>query len=225
VRTGLLGPSQRSLRARSLRLRDRRLDRASLFPFFDGDGRVRAVMVTDDQTGRISIVSGRTGLFIWRALGANRLSVRSSDLCDVESPDDWVLEELWHFDPWWELGAARYASHPAGPPLSRTNLAGYAGAPTSIWFDSAVGRVTWVASGSGDTWSLRRFSPALLKRARIERRERPSVPADEPEPAPGWRLNPFWENRTGPGDDRRRGHRATSWPRIRGRWDRADGAL
>ena len=192
--TRLLGPSQRGLHARPLQLRDRRLEGAALFPLFEGEGRIRAVMVTDDESGRISVVNARAGLFTWRVLGANRLRLRSSDLRDVESPDDWALEDLWHFDPWWELGQPRYASHPGAPSLKRSNLAGYAGAPVSIWFDSGLACVSWVATGSGESWSLGRFSPSLLARAQGERpRECPRGAHGRPEAVSGWRLNPFWE--------------------------------
>ena len=56
--------SQRSLMSCRLEFEDRRLDRASLFPLFDDEGRTRMVMITAEENGRIMLADWAPGLFV-----------------------------------------------------------------------------------------------------------------------------------------------------------------
>ena len=56
--------SQRSLLSCRLEFDDRRLDRASLFPLFDDEGRTRMVLITAEENGRIMLANWAPGLFV-----------------------------------------------------------------------------------------------------------------------------------------------------------------
>ena len=56
--------SQRSLMSCRLELEDRPLERASLFPLFDDEGRTRTVMITAEENGRIMLADWTPGLFV-----------------------------------------------------------------------------------------------------------------------------------------------------------------
>jgi hypothetical protein len=181
--------SQRSLMSCRLDFEDRPLERASLFPLFDRAGRTRLVMVTAEETGRILMAPWAPGLFARDWAWRNRVRLRFADLTDASGWDAQRLDDLWHFDPVWVLGAERYQGHGAVPALRSTNLPGYDEAVSGIGFDAGLGRASYVVSGSGDSWRVRRFtadSLAIATQRRVAAREPPRAAA------PAWRLRPFW---------------------------------
>ncbi len=183
---------QHTLHGCTLRLRDRCLEKASLFPLFDGDGATQTLMVTSGSNGRIALVDYTPGMFTRRLLGPHELDLRTNDLRDAQLFDAERLNSLWHFDPWWELGNGRYADHPTVPALKTTNIPGFEQDWRSVWFDHTLGRASWVKSGKGDSVELRRFTSALLTRAE-QRRERDVAHASATSAArTSWRLRPFW---------------------------------
>lgn len=188
----MLGVSQHSLHRRRFELEGGRLCRASLFPFFDDEGRTKAIMLAGGECERILLVEWRPDLFTRRWLRPHLLRLGTSSLDDADDSDARSLTRLWHFDPWWVLGAVRYSGHDVVPSLKPTNISGYDGSLTRIWFDRNLGRVTWTASGAGESMTIHRFAPQTL--AAIER----AAPRDE-QPSPSrrarseWRLRPFWQ--------------------------------
>ena len=117
--------SQRSLLSCRLEFEDRRLDRASLFPLFDDEGRTRMVLITAEENGRIMLANWAPGLFVRDWALRNRLRLRFTDLNDASMWDEERFEDLWHFDPRWVLGDERYHGHGAVPHLRSTNIPGY----------------------------------------------------------------------------------------------------
>src|SRR5262245_42353449 len=105
--------SQQSLRSCRLSLEDRPLERASLFPLFDDEGRTRMVMITAEETSRIMLADWAPGLFVRDWAWRNRVRLRFTDLDDASMRDEGRLGELWHFDPWWVLRDDRYHGHGA----------------------------------------------------------------------------------------------------------------
>lgn len=185
--------TQRSLKSVRLELEDRPVERASLFPLFDVDGRTRVVMVTAEESSRIMLADWTPSLFArdWRR--RNRLRVRFADLSDASTWDESRFVDLWHFDPWWVLGDERYHGHGSVPGLRRTNIPGYDISISGLTFSGDLGRASYLTKGSGDSMRVRRFRPDTLAAVALNRRrshDRPRAAA-----VVGWRLRPFWQFR------------------------------
>ena len=181
--------SQRSLKSCRLQLEDRPLQRASLFPLFDDEGRTRLVMITAEENSRIMLADWAPGLFVrdWR--WRNRLRLRTTDLNDASMWDEDRFEDLWHFDPWWVLGDERYLGHGAVPALRSTNIPGYDPTMSDIVFDADLGRASYVARSS-ESFSIRRFTAHTL--AALATRRRAALDRPRGAAAVGWRLRPFF---------------------------------
>ena len=72
--------SQRSLQSCRIDFDDRPLQRASLFPMFDDEGRTRMLLITAEESGRIMLADWAPGLFArdWARRNRLRLTVRRS---------------------------------------------------------------------------------------------------------------------------------------------------
>ena len=182
--------SQHALRNRRLDLEDRVLDRACLFPLFDEGGRVRLLMITAEESGRILLAPWVQDVFRRRWPRRYRLRLPFTELRDA-LPDDQRLEELWHFDPWWVLNDERYRTHDAVPAIRRTNIPGYDTTLQRVRFAPDLAKVAYVVVGSGDSQAIRRFNTGLLTPSV---HARPRVPVRPPDDRPiEWRLRPFWQ--------------------------------
>jgi hypothetical protein len=182
--------SQRSLMSCRVELEDRPLDRASLFPLFDDEGRTRMVMITAEENGRIMLADWAPGLFVRDWAWRNRLRLRFADLGDASMWDAARFEDLWHFDPVWVLGDERYQGHGAVPALRSTNIPGYDQTVSGMGFDPSLGRASYVVKASGQSWSIRRFTADTL--AAVARRRRATHERPRGGVVGGWRLRPFW---------------------------------
>ncbi len=190
----------RSLHQRRVRLRDFVLEGASLFPFFDREGRTRALMlvwpparpivVLDFPSGDLS-PGERSDLVRVRWWGEIQLGVDFAALRNIDAGRAAVATGLWHFDPWWVLREACFEGHPAVPVLKATNCAGAFLKPIYGCFFSRdlsrfVGVTTKSRSHSGLSaldYTYRPFSPQLLPEER---------PRARPPQSSGWTLDPFW---------------------------------
>jgi hypothetical protein len=188
--------SQRSLLSCRLELEDRRLDRASLFPLFDDEGRTRMVLITAEENGRIMLADWVPGLFERNWALRNRLRLRFTDLDDASMWDQARFEDLWHFDPRWVLADERYQGHGAVPALRNTNIPGHDPTVSGVAFDASLERASYVSSApkrSGEPGSVRRFKADTLAAAAKRRRAGPVRPRRTA--AVGWQLRPFWRFR------------------------------
>jgi hypothetical protein len=187
--------SQRSLKSCRLEFDDRPLERASLFPLFDDEGRTRMVMIIAEENARIMLADWVPGLFVRDWLWRNRLRLRFTDLEDASMWDEERFEELWHCDPWWVLGDERYQGHGAVPALRSTNIPGYDPKISGIVFDQGLERASYVVTRVGTRFDhsvhVQRFKPGTLAafagRHTAHRRPRSAV-------AVGWRLRPSWRS-------------------------------
>ncbi len=196
-----------ALYCRSLQLRGRRLEKASLFPFFDRQGATRLLMLTTQDSGRIALIGHHAGLFTRRRFRPSRLDVDFGALTNATESEHDRLADLWHFDPWWELGEARYAGHPAVPALKATNIPGHDKTWQTVVFDDTLGIVRRVTLGTTEadpdrdeegSEASQRYTPRLLKRAEAARFEATDDGWSTTHRAPTgwfkpWRLQPFWE--------------------------------
>ena len=187
---GLWWLSQRSLKSCRLELEDRSLERASLFPLFDDEGRTRMLMITAEEDGRIMLADWAPDLFVRDWAWRNRLRLRFADLRDASTWDEERFEDLWHFDPWWVLREDRYHGHRAVPALQSTNIPGHDPAISGFVFDSSLGRASYVSRGAGDSTSVGRFKANTLAAAANRRRTAHERPRGAT--AAGWQLRPFW---------------------------------
>lgn len=189
LRSMLRSVSQHSLMSCRLELEDRPLERASLFPLFDDEGRTRLVMITAQESGRILLADWTPGLFVRDWAWRKRLRLRFADLSDASTWDEGRFEDLWHFDPVWVLGEERYQGHGAVPAMRNTNIPGYDQTVAGIGFDPDLGRASYVVKGSGESSYARRFAADTLAAAVVARRA-----AQRPRAAVvgEWRLRPFW---------------------------------
>jgi hypothetical protein len=188
--------SQRSLMSCRLELEDRPLERASLFPLFDDEGRTRMVMITAEENGRIMLADWAPGLFVRDWAWRNRLRLRFADLRDASMWDEGAgarerFEDLWHFDPWWVLRDERYQGHGAVPALQNTNIPGYEPTISGLVYNASLGRASYVVRRSGESVSVRRFTAdtlaAIARRRRTAHELRGAVGGGV-----GWQLRPFW---------------------------------
>ena len=175
-----------------LEFEDRPLDRASLFPLFDDEGRTRAVMITAEEHGRIMLADWAPGRFVRDWALRNRLRLRFADLSDASMWDEERFEDLWHFDPWWVLRDDRYQGHGAVPALQSTNIPGHDPTVSGLGFDASLGRASYVVRQlkSAESASVRRFKADTLAAAAKHRRAAPVRPRGAA--AVGWHLRPFW---------------------------------
>ncbi len=184
--------SQRSLQSCRIDFDDRPLQRASLFPMFDDEGRTRMLLITAEESGRIMLADWAPGLFARDWAGRNRLHRRFADLDDASTWDEARFADLWHFDPAWVLGDQRYQGHGAVPTMRSTNIPGHDPTVSGIAFDRDLGRASYVVSKRGGSVRVRRLTPETLSamaRSRRAAHERPRAPV-----VTGWQLRPFWRS-------------------------------
>lgn len=187
----LFSTRQHRLHETTLVLDDMRFDGASLFPFFDREGAIQGLMITRGDDSEILLAPWRPNLVRVRLWQPTVVHLRRADCLGFEALE---FDRLWHFDPWWELGEARYAGHPLVPPIKDTNLPGHDERWTQLWFSFSTGRVSWMATGEGESMQAKRFRPALMNKAVARRgharpfQGRHDVDSDRSV----WRLRPFW---------------------------------
>lgn len=168
--------SQHSLHEVGFEFRDRRVTGASLFPFFDREGKTHALMFTSPEDDRIALINFErhyvSGRRWFQRLRPQRIGLRNADLSDSTAADSERLARLWHFDPWWELAADRYSAHPAVPALKSTNIPGFDERISRVWFDRTLAHVTKVGFGEGESLRVKRFIPDMLSTAARQRDRR-----------------------------------------------------
>ena len=179
--------SAKTLHAHSLRLVDRKLERATLFPFFDAEGTTHWVLLALEHPARVILLEWREGLFRKPLFGAMRLDLAWSVLDDATSELAEKVSYYWHWDPWWLLKLPTLKAHPASSPLYITNAVEPLGPVTGLYYSPDLGRVTWRAIEGDEGTTLKRWRPGLLPPS--PRTARPPGPSGPRE----WRLRPFWE--------------------------------
>jgi len=191
----LLGlTSQRSLKSCRLEFEDRPLERASLFPLFDDEGRTRMVMITSEEDARIVVMDWAPGVFVRDRAMRNRVRLRFADLSDASMWDEERFEDLWHFDPWWVLREDRYHGRGAVPILQSTNIPGYDPKISGIVFARDLERASYVVTkpNSDQTPRARRFTTSTL--AAISRHRSTARVRSPGTALVGWRLRPSWRS-------------------------------
>jgi hypothetical protein len=183
---------QRSQKSCRLEFEDRPLERASLFPLFDDEGRTRMVMITAEENARIMLADWTPGVFTRDWAMRNRISRRFADLNDASMVNADGFEDLWHFDPWWVLGEERYQGHGAVPGLRSTNIPGYDPNISGIVFDRGLERASYVVTGSDHSVHARRFKASTL--AAVAGRRRAASGRSSSAVEIGWRLRPSWRS-------------------------------
>lgn len=180
--------SARALCRRSLRSMTAVLRGITLFPLFECEGSVRAVMMLAPDSPDIHLWPWSAGMARVPTCGAIRLADDLTFFRPVRQEDLGRLESLWHFDPWWRLDEDRYRSHWATSALRRTNCAGRRGTTVDmVFFRRDLSRLCKA--------SLRRERGVWIKpwSARLLPQRRPHPPWAAPAvPAGAWRLDPIW---------------------------------
>ena len=198
--------SQQSLHRCRLRVDGERLGPASVFPFFDDEGKTRSLMVTTEDSSRILLLEWNEGRFRRRGLRRNELRLQGKEWADASEDDAARVAHLWHFDPWWVLGEERYVGHPAVPHLKGTNIPGFDESYTTAFYDRSLSAVRLMGTGEGENHKLASFAVGSVAKADAARRAviasslpQSSARARRPAGARGrfsrdtWRLAPFWE--------------------------------
>ncbi|MEM1245336.1 MAG: hypothetical protein AAGK22_03130 [Acidobacteriota bacterium] len=159
--------------------------RCSLFPIFDSMGLVEWLMIVREGDPKIGLLRWEqdllSGFWLWRRV------VR--EWTTVPEAHDHVLgmDRLWHFDPWWVLGEARFTEHPAKALLKETNLPAY-DTWKEVWFSRDLRQVRYVLTDGHHQPEL--FHADLLldlepQRLRVER-------CGSAPPRVAWCLRPVW---------------------------------
>ena len=83
------------------------LESASLFPYFDDRGVVRAQMLVRPGSDQVFLIAQRPGLVrgAWWRLD---LDIGYADLRGADPLDAKALRDTSHYDPWWVLEAPRF---------------------------------------------------------------------------------------------------------------------
>jgi hypothetical protein len=176
--------SARRLHHTAVKLRDKVLMGASVFPMFDRQGTVWKVMVTWRGSSRILMLDYAPGRFTqnWWGIVVDASLAEERPLTPGSMPG---LARLWHFDPWWVLREPRYGGGPELDILRKTNLSGRTPLPVyRLNFEGDLSRVRSVA-----TERIGRplpFDPAVLPEHQVRRRR--SRRAGKPV----WRLEKLW---------------------------------
>ncbi len=190
--------SARSLHQRRVRLRDMTLRGASVFPFFDGDGEVLALMLVWPSAREIVLLDYMPGLARARFGGGVELDVDFAGLRDVcadraDGAADAV--RLWHYDPWWVLRATRYQGHPAVPDLKSTNCVGAFLKPVyACHFNRDLSRLVGVTTKTKETSGLSAFDTTYQPFSWELLPGRPAV-SRFARPSRGWQLDTHWLDR------------------------------
>ncbi|MDP7017531.1 MAG: hypothetical protein QGG36_17140 [Pirellulaceae bacterium] len=163
-----------------------RIDKATLFPFFDGGGAVHQVLIVDAGSADLRTFRiGEAGVVIphWGTLRLGG-SVRVADEHDIDR-----LGRLWHYDPWWLLKDVRFASLPATPILKATNCVdSFEERPQDILFSICLSRLNKVRfSVPASEYKTKRFEASMLPKRSAPPRSEGGSNSDS-----GWRLDPHW---------------------------------
>lgn len=186
-----LGVSAQRLHKRHFALDDGDTLQGSVFPFFNREGEVRALMIGDTERGEVYATHWREGLMRPRWFASDELHVTRGELHTVTGNDLGPLGTLWHFDPWWVLRQARFAHQDAVPLLKQTNCANELGDGSKLFFTGDVSRIRLVMRGVAGGHSWQRWKPSLLPS------EQPPIRDDALQPLTRaaqlrWVLDPAW---------------------------------
>lgn len=207
----------RSLHRRRVRLRDFVLERASVFPFFDREGRTRALMLVWPPARPIVVLEypsvgppwgERSELAKVRWWGEIQLDVEFAGLRDTSVaglrnidanraasvagvPPEAGKWGTWHYDPWWVLREPCFAGHPAVPALKATNCAGAFLKPIyGCFFSRDLSRFVGVTTKSRNHSGLSALDYTYRPFSpELLPEDRPRVRPRQPS---GWSLDPFW---------------------------------
>lgn len=168
---------------------DERLERATLFPFFDREGSVEQLMLIDLNLRTLRVFPYHTGLVrphvFQKGLTLRR---RLADLPLMQPEDAIRLGELWHFDPWWILGTPPFDKQATTPLLKTTNCVDWLPlSPPSVGFKRDLSRTAWLFEDGSDEGIGRRWSADFLPE------HHPEVDRPWQRVSPSrWVLDPIW---------------------------------
>lgn len=162
----------------------------SVFPFFNRDGSVRAVVAVDAEAGELRVIDDLQQLRL-PLLRRPRLLCNWADLRELDSFAE--LSETWHYDPAY---VARPMVHPLRDTMLTTNCADeFTCKVGDVYFDGRLNRIHWVLlhKSSGET-SLSSLEPDHLPPPPVLPEWPSSVPLGR---GPRWVLSPIWERQRG----------------------------
>jgi len=170
--------------------------RASVFPFFTAEGEVRWVLFVPTEPVGMRLFRWAPGRFHTPWFKALRIAEPNAAKPMVEPSDASVLQDLWHYDPWWLLAADSFRGHAAAGLLRATNCAEVIATPSGgavqlVTYERDLSRVEKVLFGSGDNAVWKPWTTELL----------PATYPPRPRHASGrgrrrWRLDPLWARST-----------------------------
>ncbi len=177
---------------RSKRLHGRRVitpeqtvERATLLPFFDREGRTQSFLLVDPASSELYLprAAERIRVPLWGP-------IRIEDHLEILSDDNIeALLPYWHYDPWWMLKEPRYEDNQWAAILPATNCVGdFAPGVKGLLFSGNLLRVRWVTSKTTDGCRTDRFRSSMLPEYNRVR------PRNVRTQRTGWQLAPFWES-------------------------------
>lgn len=185
---------------------DREIRKATLFPFFDGEGVVEQVLVVDAESSELRafrLDATRVRIPFWGP-------IRLEGNCD--RLDEEVIRQLgplWHYDPWWLLKDERFSSHEAVPILKQTNCVGaFIQQPVDVGFRAdltSLRNVRYEVASNPVEEKVSGYLNGTIAGMAIEKEQetRPFRPGMLPVRETtgctvsarqrGWQLTPFWQ--------------------------------
>ena len=167
------------------------LAHATLFPMFDEKGSISSVMVVDRHTSDIWIFRPRIIRIGYRWF--RPISI-DGELEVVTERIMQAIEPLWHYDPWWLLGATKYKNNPFTLRLMQTNcVEKFTERIDTLVYGSSLKKVWWAdrktKSGTEHHQFRDVFDPQKRPNTRPEHEDTDSGTSTA---RTEWVIDPFW---------------------------------
>ncbi len=165
---------------------------ASIFPFFNTSGQVEQLMVVLPDANIVFMIPFKKGLATVSFLGVVSLSM---DLAQIESYSNFTvnqIEDLYHYDPNWQLSHERFAGYWARNLLQQSNCTDRLDKKVrNLMFAKDLSSLDHFAMKSFGLNLFRSIPPEILL-ATLHPIQTETCDSVGP-PNPGWQLNPIWK--------------------------------
>jgi hypothetical protein len=169
-----------------------RINKASIFPYFDASGEVKQLMVLLPDLKTAAVIPFEKGLASVSLMGAVRMSMDSAEIGSHSNFTSQQIDHLYHYDPNWHLSHERFADYWAKDLIKQTNCADHFKENVrQLIFSSDLSAVKCFVMKSRLVNLFRPVPPEILLESL---HPTPSETGDLSKPAKReWRLYPIWK--------------------------------
>ena len=171
----------------------RRVQDASVFPFFSRSGRVKHLMVLLPDFKTAFMIPFEQGIATVSFLGSVRLSMDLVDIKSHSNVTDQQVDHLYHWDPNWHLSDERFTGYWSRNLIKQSNCAQDLGEKVrNLMFSRDLSLLDHFVMKSGWLNLFKTITPKMLLGPLPPRQSENADPAIEKKD-PGWQLNPIWK--------------------------------